>query len=832
MSSRLLAVFAVVGLALVPSASAQELLVNRLQPQFHGAAVDTEAWYVHGIELVEAQLFFDVRAAMVTAERLWSVAENTELAGARPAVAALAELVHTRLEGPATAGVWRQRADRDPLPASAWFRACFHLARARCLCLHEQHADELAQSIPGQAAADESGAALPRLRAGQMNLHLTPGRGLAAFERLFTELAKGPEAAAAATYEPWLLVDQHVDAFTLGQLQAANAILDQVEAAARRDGNRRVLALASQYRGDCHQRVHEIEPAIAAYAAATPLLEALGDRYQLVCNLDLRAYLHLRLGDVERAEPLVEAAEALLFGRGMRGCEREILHTRLEMAIRQRDGDRAADIKDELEAEEAASAASQKRLIAARAELSQVEADRFAAEEQLRLTAEKALDRARNQRTLAGAGIILALTVLAAVTWRSRRKLVLANAALAEQMQRAEVAQAAKAQLEERMRQLERTESLGTMAAGVAHDFNNLLTSILGNAELIAESSVEGEQEELARGIALAGQQAARLCRQLQVYSGGAPTVSMPVDLVSLVCGLLPMLRAATQGAVDIEFIPGAATVGALGDPAQLEQVLLNLVVNARDAKAHAVRIRVGNEERAVQPAASDLPRGAAAWIEVADDGEGMTADIANRIFDPFFTTRFPGRGLGLAVVYGVARRLGGSVSVTSAPGCGATFRLQLPGALAPVPALEPVVELPRPPAPAQRTALLVVDDDGDVRRMLDRMLRQLGHSPDLFADGPSVLAALANVPPGLLVLLIVDMAMPGMDGAEVVRAVRQRLPSVRVVLMSGHAQSYVEQIAREVQPDHVLAKPFTLDALRNAIAAAAAERVPGHAGV
>ena len=299
-----------------------------------------------------------------------------------------------------------------------------------------------------------------------MNLHLTPGRGLAAFERLFTELAKGPEAAAAATYEPWLLVDQHLDSFSLGQLQAANAVLDRVEAAARRDGNRRVLALASQYRGDCHQRVHEIEAAIAAYAVATPVLEALGDRYQLVCNLDLRAYLHLRLGDVERAQPLVEAAEALLVGRDMRGCEREILHTRLDMAIRQRDGDRAAEIKDELEAEEAASAASQKRLIAARAELSQVEADRFAAEEQLRLTAERALDRARNQRTLAGAGIILALTVLAAVTWRSRRKLVLANAALAEQMQRAEVAQAAKAQLEERMRQLERTESLGTMAAG------------------------------------------------------------------------------------------------------------------------------------------------------------------------------------------------------------------------------------------------------------------------------------------------------------------------------------------------------------------------------
>jgi signal transduction histidine kinase/ActR/RegA family two-component response regulator len=812
MSLRLLASSWFVLWGIAGTTLSQETLVNRLRPAFDAMPAGTEAWFGTGTELVEAHLQCDVSAAMATVERLWAVAETSKVPGARLAVAALAELVTIRREGPTAGAVWRSRAGEPPATFAARLRASFHLARARCLCIQGQHAEELDHVVPGQAAADESGQVLSRLRAGQMTLHLMPGRGHAWLKQEYEDALGGPEAAEVVTFEPWLLVDEHVELFGAGKLEESVEMLAKAEAAAVRDGNLRALILVSQYRGDHHFRLTEVERALACHEQAAATIERLGDRPLQASSQLTRAFLLVRLGDHDAALALLDEADAMVQSRGILGVDRGILELRLELAVRQRDGDRAAAIADELDAKAVEYNALERRLLEAKSSLLKAEREKEEAERQLQAASRQALDRARNQRAWLGAGITLALALITFVTWRSRRKLLVANVALAEQVQRVEAAQAAQARLEERMRELERSESLGTMAAGVAHDFNNLLTGILGNAEMLVATHGDAETVAAAEGIAAAGQQAARLCRQLQIYSGGAPLQQVPLNLVALVRSLLPVLRASVRDAVAVSLVCDRDSIGVLADRAQIEQVLLNLVVNAHDAKARSVRI--------VIEAGADTPS-PMTRIEVTDDGEGMPQEVAQRVFDPFFTTRFPGRGLGLAVVYGVARRHGGSVAVTSAPGRGTTFTLRLPAVAAPAPVAEPIVVLPAMPPPTAAASVLIVDDDASVRHMLATMLRQLGREATAFADGPSLLAALAKVLPGDPVVLFVDLAMPTMDGCEVVRRARECCPDVRVVLMSGHDLAYVEQMAREVGPDHVLAKPFLLESLQASLVSA-----------
>lgn len=798
------------------SALSQQTLADRLQPRFAAAPSGTEGWFAVGIELIEALLQCDIAAAVPIAEQMWSVAEASPLPGARLAIGALAELVVMRREGPLAAAGWRTLAGEPPRSCSARLRACFYLARARCLCMRGEHGEEAQHVAPGQAAAAELGDVLMRLRAGQMSLHLLPDRGHEWLRQLYEEGLAAPAAAEVATFEPWLLVDEHVGRFQAGQIDESIELLATAEAAAARDGNHRALALVQQYRGDHHFRQNEVARALELHQRAAASLDRLGDRPLQASNRVTCAFLSLRLGDLEAASASVADAEAMVESRGILGLERSILELRLELAVRQRDGEGAAAIVGELDAKAPEYSALEQRFMEAKAGLLRAEAQRAQAEKQLREASAQGLERVREQRTAVGAGIALALAVIALMAWRSRRRLLVANAALAEQVRQVEAAQAAKARLEERMRELERTERLGTMAAGVAHDFNNLLTGILGNAELLAEGGKDAETSAIAQGITMAGQQAARLCRQLQVYAGAAPLQAVPLDVAALARNLLPVLRASVRGAVDFTVISEQDSPGVLGDRAQIEQVLLNLAVNARDAKARSLRILIA----AGAGADSGMTR-----IEVTDDGEGMPPAVAQRVFDPFFTTRFPGRGLGLAVVHGVARRHGGSVTVSSAPGRGTTFTLLLPGAASPERSTEPVVELPAMAPSMSGMSVFLVDDDAAVLRMLALMLRQLGCPSTAFGDGASLLAALAAAPPDGGLVLFVDLAMPQMDGCEVMRRARECRPDVRLVLMSGHDQAYVEQVAGELRPDHVLTKPFALASLRAALAAASSAR-------
>lgn len=805
---------ALVGLAVFAlPVNAQELRARQLSERRASVAQDSPEWFRLGCELVLAQFDVHVPAALASATALWEAAGRVPLRGAAEAAAALAEFVAWHVDGAPTAAVWRQRFTTLPESSDPVVTCYFHFARARALCAAGEHGAEAEHAMPAQAAAAAAGVPVLRLHAARMTMLAMPSHGAAWFRRKFAELTAAHGSEELQSFAPWIELDTHEELVRERRVPDVTSHLGKAELEATRQGNRRVLAGVALARAHAHIGSREPELALEHILVAERLWEELGDRAQHASALDLRAWVELRRDDLAKAEEVLSLADILIADRGYSDVEQAIRSTKFDLALRRRDGDAAAALRDAIEARQLATTDAERRIGEVMTKLADSERERDS--ELARLVAEAALatERARQHRSFAAGVVILALAILAVTGWRSRRRLLLANGRLAEQVERVEAAKAAQAKLEERMRQIERTESLGTMAAGVAHDFNNLLTSILGNAELIASRADVEDPAALARQIAIAGQQASRLCRQLQVYSGGAPLQREPIDLRAWVVGMLPVLRAATDGHVELDVAGEEQAVGALVDRAQVEQALLNLVVNARDARARRVSIQVG---RVLPSAAQDVVM---AYVSVRDDGEGMSQEVAQRVFDPFFTTRFPGRGLGLAVVYGVARRHGGSVDVTSELGRGTTFTLRLPAAEAPAtppPRGEVPVVLPRPALPA---TVLVVDDDAVLRQMLQRMLTALGHASVGFGDGHALLAAVTEAPADRPLVMFVDLAMPGLEGDEVIRRARELRPDLRASLMSGHAQGLVEQVVEAIKPDHVLAKPFQMASLRSALA-------------
>lgn len=811
--SRILA-FSLVGIASIVVLPAQSARVAELQHRQQSVAVGSLEWLCLGAERVEAWFDVDCAKAYAEAAALHEVAVKGDVPGAAVALAALAEFACCRLQGPAAAEVWRSRGGELPAITPAALRVCYHFARARCLCHAGLHAQELRHAIPGQAAADEIADPVLQLRAACLTLHVTPGRNLDVLRKLLAAGLAGPRSTEVATFRPWLLIEEYLNNEQVDASGAALRFLDEAQTLAEVDGNQRALATILCLRGNRLARQQDIGPALELLEQGCALYARIGDLREWASTLDMRAWLEVHRENFARANELLVEAEALVKDRGIGGIDEALIQSRLALAVRSREGDRAADLARELEARRTAAKDVDFEYRRVTAELRLAEEQREAAEVQLRMAEQRTAERSRATWTWAGIGVGTALALLAAMAWRSRRRLLLANARLAEEIARVEASQAAQSQLEQRMRQLEHTQSLGTMAAGVAHDFNNLLTGILGNAELLALTSRQGDIGQLAQRIVAAGKQAARMCQQLQACSGSAPLHPEALDLVAVVRDMVPVLRASITGA-DLQFVASDGPVGARIDRAQFEQVLLNLVVNAKDANASSVVVRVAVPTNQESPTVAE---GRFVSVEVVDDGEGMDPGVVRRIFDPFFTTRFPGRGLGLAVASGIVQRHGGSLAVKSEPGRGATFTLLLPAAEAPVLA-EPVVVLPSLP-PASRAALLsIVDDEDSVRRVLGSMLRTLGHEAAVFASGEAALHALAEHPNDRPVVLFVDLTMPGMDGAEVVRRARELRPDVRIVLMSGHAGSHVDRVSREVAPDQVLRKPFTLDVLRTLLA-------------
>ncbi|HUJ73481.1 MAG TPA: PAS domain-containing protein, partial [bacterium] len=320
--------------------------------------------------------------------------------------------------------------------------------------------------------------------------------------------------------------------------------------------------------------------------------------------------------------------------------------------------------------------------------------------------------------------------------------------------------------------QTQKLESLGVLAGGIAHDFNNLLVTILGNASLALLKLPGGTpaHEELSQ-IELAGQRAADLCRQLLSYAGKSRMEMEATNLNALVQEMPQLLKVSLPKGVTVNFNLAPTLPAVNGDPTQIRQVLMNLVINAGEAigeRTGVITISTGvlqadHAYLALAHMEPDPPEGPYVFLEVSDTGIGMSPETQARIFDPFFTTKFTGRGLGLASVLGIIRSHKGGLKVYSELGVGTSFKVLLPAAEHPQPAPE------RPPAEGPwrgSGTVLVVDDEASIRSVTRRMLAHLGFEVLEAADGQQALAALREHRDAVK-LVVLDLTMPNMSGAE-----------------------------------------------------------------
>ncbi|TVQ92894.1 MAG: PAS domain-containing hybrid sensor histidine kinase/response regulator [Deltaproteobacteria bacterium] len=387
-------------------------------------------------------------------------------------------------------------------------------------------------------------------------------------------------------------------------------------------------------------------------------------------------------------------------------------------------------------------------------------------------------------------------------------------------------AEEARARLEERALQAQKLESLGVLAGGIAHDFNNMLTGILGNASLALRAVPPGSPLfDLLRDIETAGVRAAELTKQMLAYSGRGRFVIEPVDLSALVAEMNHLLRSVISKNAIIKLDLEKDLPKISGDATQIRQVVMNLITNASDAIGDArgtLSIRTGCgwvDAATLQDSYvdDDLPQGEYIYLEVSDTGIGMNSETQERIFEPFFTTKFAGRGLGLAAVLGIVRSHRGALKLQSEPGQGTSFRVFFPRA----------DQDPAPIAASSRKALepaslgvLVVDDDDAARAVARRMLRRAGFGVFSVSDGVEALGTYRDHRADIHVVLL-DLTMPGMDGAEVLEALRATDAEVRVVLSSGYSEQEATGRLAGRGEAVFLQKPFRYDDLVDAIARA-----------
>jgi two-component system cell cycle sensor histidine kinase/response regulator CckA len=365
-----------------------------------------------------------------------------------------------------------------------------------------------------------------------------------------------------------------------------------------------------------------------------------------------------------------------------------------------------------------------------------------------------------------------------------------------------------------------RLEILGRLAGGIAHDFNNLLSVVLGAAGALRHVAPNGASSAAAEreieAIEGAAQRGSGLVKQLLAFARQQVMAPRVLDLNDSVRQLAVMLPRLLGARIELELDLQEPARRIRVDPSQWDQVLLNLVVNARDAMQGVGRLRIATGRRLVLDSLA-LPAGRYAMVEVTDNGPGIPPETLPRIFEPFFTTKLDqgGTGLGLATVQGIIGQLGGQMEVESQPGQGSTFRILLPRHDGPL-------DLPEPPRPAPIAVpvgpIMLVDDEPSLLRIATLCLQQAGFEVVQALDGEEALEQLED---GLRPCLIAsDVAMPGMDGLALARAARKLLPDVPILLLSGYAAAVVDSdLAAE--GFRFLAKPYTPDALKMAVAGA-----------
>jgi PAS domain S-box-containing protein len=355
-------------------------------------------------------------------------------------------------------------------------------------------------------------------------------------------------------------------------------------------------------------------------------------------------------------------------------------------------------------------------------------------------------------------------------------------------------------QLQAQLLQSQKLEGIGRLAGGVAHDFNNLLTVILGYCELLRMRQRGGTDLEEINN---AARRASQLTRQLLAFSRRQVLQVETLDINGLIRGLNRMLRRIIGEDVVLDTSLADDFLWVVADVGQMEQVLLNLVVNARDAMPTGGTLRIGTRVVEHAPAHGAAAPRQSVELTVSDTGVGMTEDIRSRIFEPFFTTKGDaGTGLGLATVYGIVTQTGGDIACTSGVGQGSTFHVWLP--LAPPPREQASAATVSRHAAHGHETVLLVEDEALVRELAARALREYGYK---VLEAPDVDSALRYVDHPSLAVVVSDVVMPGRSGDDLLTEISRRRPSLPVLLMTGYSEALLQ---RPVDPAHLLRKPFT----------------------
>jgi signal transduction histidine kinase len=394
--------------------------------------------------------------------------------------------------------------------------------------------------------------------------------------------------------------------------------------------------------------------------------------------------------------------------------------------------------------------------------------------------------------------------------------------------------QAEQRELENKLRQAHKMEAIGRLAGGVAHDFNNLLTIIGGNSDLMLDRpGLDDFHRKCIEQIQKAARRAVSMTRQLLAFSRMQVLQPQVLDLNGIVTDMGKMLPRLIGEHIEYQFLPDPQLATIKADPGQIEQVLMNLAVNARDAMPQGGTLTVRSENVAFDEAEAakrpPMTVGNYVRLTVSDTGHGMDEKTKAHIFEPFFTTKEVGKGtgLGLATVYGVVKQSGGFIWVESAPGRGAAFEIYLPFASGAVPKADADSKLPATPAGHER--ILVVEDEPEVRELACRFLRVKGYAVLEAKDGVEALEV-AEKHGESIDAVLTDMVMPRMGGADLIRKLQAMRPNVSVIFMTGYSEYLKGDLCDSFPGSVILQKPFSPASLVGMVREAFAAKQSGRA--
>lgn len=388
---------------------------------------------------------------------------------------------------------------------------------------------------------------------------------------------------------------------------------------------------------------------------------------------------------------------------------------------------------------------------------------------------------------------------------------------LAESNQRLQVEINERAQAEEALRHAQKMDAIGQLTGGIAHDFNNMLTGVLGALDLIQRRVAAGRVSEIDRYIEAAmgsANRAASLTHRLLAFARRQSLNQRPVDVNHMVTSMEELLRRTIGESIELEVDLHVTSCLTNTDEHQLENALLNLVINARDAMPDGGRLLIQTELSHISLLQDALAPGDYVRLRVQDTGVGMSSEVIARAFDPFFTTKpiGQGTGLGLSMVYGFINQTGGRVSISSEEGRGTRIDLLLPchhDAAEALPAVDRSIE---PPRASQGERLLVVEDEPDVRMLVVDVLKDLGYRVEVACDSDEALPILQGAEP--IDLLVTDVGLPGLNGRQLAEIARQHRPGLKVLFVTGYAKE--AEVRRDFLDDgmDLLTKPFSIDEL------------------